>query len=321
MSINILEIDNLKVYFPIRGELLPKIVGNVKAVDGISFEIRKEETIGLVGESGCGKTTVARAILRLEEASGRVIFEKRDLLTLNKKELKPVRKKIQLVFQDPFSSLNPKMTIGSVFEEILKTHRIGNNTKTRKARAVELLDMVGLTKSYLSRYPHEFSGGQRQRIVIARALAVEPTLIICDEPVSALDVSIKSQIINLLEELQDSLKLTYLFISHDLGIVRYISDRIVVMYLGIIVELADRESLFNKPLHPYTKALLSAIPVFDPDVVTEKIILEGDIPSPVNPPSGCRFHTRCYKAMEICSVEEPKFKEKENGHFIACHFY
>jgi oligopeptide transport system ATP-binding protein len=315
----ILRVSGLKVHFPIKGTLIPKIVGYVKAVDGIDFTVHKGETLGLVGESGCGKSTTARAILRLVEAAeGSVVYEGKDLLTINKKQLKAMRKKIQMVFQDPFASLNPKMNVGSVLREVLQVHKLGE-PGDRQKKAGQLMEMVGLSKKYLDRYPHEFSGGQRQRIVIARALAVEPELIICDEPVSALDVSIQAQIINLIEELQERLGLTFLFISHDLGVVRHISNRVAVMYLGKIVEIADKDALYNNPSHPYTKALLSAIPVCDPDAANKKIILEGDIPSPMNPPSGCRFHTRCYVAQEICSQQEPPFVQVASGHQAACH--
>lgn len=318
---SLLDVQNLKVYFPIKGDLIPKVVGNVKAVDGVTFNVRQGETLGLVGESGCGKSTIARAVLRLvDAAAGKVFFEGDDLLKLNGQKLKAVRKKIQLVFQDPYAALNPRLTIGGALDEVLYIHRFGKPAE-RKKRADELMEMVGLTKSYLSRYPHEFSGGQRQRLVIARALAVDPKLIICDEPVSALDVSIQAQIINLLSELQDRLQLTYLFISHDLSVVRHICGRVAVMYLGKIVEIAEKNELFEHPRHPYTRALLSAIPICDPDVTSKKILLEGDMPSPVDPPSGCRFHTRCYKVQDICSMDEPCLQDLGGGHIVACYDY
>jgi len=315
----LLDVQNLKVYFPIRGDLVPKVVGNVKAVDGVSFDVRPGETMGLVGESGCGKSTIARAVLRLVQADGgEVFFEGEDLLKLRGRRLKAVRKKVQLVFQDPYAALNPRLTIGSALDEVLFIHRLGSADMRRK-RAIELMEMVGLTKSYLSRYPHEFSGGQRQRLVVARALAVDPKLLICDEPVSALDVSIQAQIINLLEELQERLQLTYLFISHDLSVVRHICERVAVMYLGKIVETAPTDALFEQPCHPYTRALLSAIPVCDPDAKVEKILLEGDMPSPVDPPSGCRFHTRCHRMIDICPGDEPEVRDLGGGRHVACH--
>lgn len=320
MDNSILEIKNLKVYFSVKDGLLPKAAGYVKAVDGIDMAIKRGETLGLVGESGCGKSTTGRAILRLIQPNeGSVLFEGTDVLKLNKSRLKALREKIQLIFQDPYASLNPRMTVGDALNEVLYVHRLGNQHE-RKKRTAELLDMVGLTKSYLSRYPHEFSGGQRQRVVIARALAVNPKLVICDEPVSALDVSIQAQIINLMEELQKDLKLTYLFIAHDLSVVKHISDRVAVMYLGRIVETAGKEELFDNPRHPYTKALLSAIPMSNPDSKRQRIILEGDMPSPVNPPGGCRFHTRCHRAKDICSKSEPETKILGGGHTVACHF-
>jgi oligopeptide/dipeptide ABC transporter ATP-binding protein len=320
VSDNILEVKNLKVYFPIKGDLIPRVVGYVKAVDGIDLSIKYGETLGLVGESGCGKSTTGRAILRLvEPKEGNVLFEGKEVLKFDKRELKLFRKEMQLIFQDPFASLNPRMTVGDALDEVLYVHRMGNK-KERKKRAIELLEMVGLTRRYLSRYPHEFSGGQRQRIVIARALAVKPKLIICDEPVSALDVSIQAQIINLMEELRENLRLTYLFIAHDLSVVKHISNRIAVMYLGRIVEIASTDDLFENPRHPYTQALLSAIPVCNPDAKQQKILLEGDMPSPVNPPSGCRFHTRCHKARDICLKTEPETRELGGGHAVACHF-
>jgi oligopeptide transport system ATP-binding protein len=321
VSGNILEVKNLKVHFPVKGELIPKNVGYVKAVDGISFNIGYAETLGLVGESGCGKSTTGRAVLNmLKVDSGQVFFEGKDILKSSRKELKKIRRDMQLIFQDPFGSLNPRMTIGSALEEVLYIHHIRDKNERQK-RVIELIEMVGLNKNYLSRYPHEFSGGQRQRAVIARALAVKPKFIVCDEPVSALDVSIQSQIINLLEELQKNFKLTYLFIAHDLSVVKHISNRIAVMYLGRIVEIAESDELFKRPAHPYTKALLSSIPVCDPDFRKNIILLEGDLPSPANPPKGCRFHTRCIYAREDCSRKEPVSVNLGNGHMVECHLY
>ncbi len=315
----LLEVNNLKVHFPIKGGLIPKTVGHVKAVDGVNFHINAGETLGLVGESGCGKSTTGRAILRLVRATeGQVLFEGTNVLDMTSTELQKVREKMQFIFQDPFASLNPRMSIGKALEEVLYVHRMGDQA-VRRAQVVELMDMVGLSKRYLKRYPHEFSGGQRQRIVIARALAVKPQLVICDEPVSALDVSIQAQIINLMEELQDTLKLTFLFIAHDLSVVRHISDRIAVMYLGKIVEIAEKHALFDSPQHPYTQALLSAIPTCDVDEKKEKIILGGEIPSPENPPSGCRFRTRCPHATDLCSQQDPQYKDLGDGHQVACH--
>jgi oligopeptide/dipeptide ABC transporter ATP-binding protein len=318
---NILEVNDLKVYFPIKGQLLPKTVGYVKAVDGISFNIEFGETLGLVGESGCGKSTTGRAILRLLKAnSGQVLFEGRDVLKLNKNELKATRKNMQLIFQDPFASLNPRMAIGDAIEEVLYVHNYGTKPE-RKKRTEELIELVGLSKTYLTRHPHEFSGGQRQRIVIARALAVNPKLLICDEPVSALDVSIQSQIINLLQKLQRDLNITYLFIAHDLSVVKHISRRIAVMYSGKIVEIADSDELFRNALHPYTQALLSAIPVIDPDSRKKRIVLEGDMQDIINPAKGCRFSNRCMYAMECCYSEEPETVDFEEGHAVDCHLY
>ncbi len=311
----------MKVHFPVKGELIPKNVGYVKAVDGISFNIGYAETLGLVGESGCGKSTTGRAVLNmLKVDSGQVFFEGKDILKSSRKELKKIRRDMQLIFQDPFGSLNPRMTIGSALEEVLYIHHIRDKNERQK-RVIELIEMVGLNKNYLSRYPHEFSGGQRQRAVIARALAVKPKFIVCDEPVSALDVSIQSQIINLLEELQKNFKLTYLFIAHDLSVVKHISNRIAVMYLGRIVEIAESDELFKRPAHPYTKALLSSIPVCDPDFRKNIILLEGDLPSPANPPKGCRFHTRCIYVREDCSRKEPVSVNLGNGHMVECHLY
>ena len=316
----LLEVKQLKKYFPVKAGVFKKTVGYVKAVDEISFYIKEGETLGLVGESGCGKSTTGATILRLEEAtSGEVKYQGKDVLGLNKKEMREMRKEMQIIFQDPYASLNPRMTVADIVGEPLDIHNLVNNKKERNERVRELLDSVGLTAEQMNRYPHEFSGGQRQRIGVARALAVSPKLIIADEPVSALDVSIQAQVINILQDLQREYGLTYLFIAHDLSVVKHISDRVAVMYLGKIVEMTGKEDLYNNPLHPYTQSLLSAIPIPDPTVNNERIILEGDVPSPVNPPSGCRFHPRCPKAMEVCSEAIPEFKEYDDGHFAACH--
>lgn len=318
---NILEVNDLRVYFPIKGDLLPTTVGHVKAVDGINFDIKYGETLGLVGESGCGKSTTGRAILKLQEPhGGQIIFDGEDITKYSRREMKSVRKNMQLIFQDPYASLNPRITIGDAIEEVLKVHNFGDKV-ARESRIRQLLDYVGLNTSQLNRYPHEFSGGQRQRIVIARALAVDPKLLICDESVSALDVSIQSQILNLLEELQNELNITYLFISHDLSVVKHISNRIAVMYLGKIMEIADSEELFDNPSHPYTKALLSAIPVSDPTMRKERLILEGDMPNLVNPPMGCRFCTRCPDVMDICDSVEPEVIDLGGGHTVSCHLF
>jgi oligopeptide transport system ATP-binding protein len=315
----ILEVRNLVKHFPItKGFIFQRQVGVVRAVDGVSFTIREGETLGLVGESGCGKTTLGRVILRLmEPTSGEVIFMGRNIFQLSREELRRLRRDMQIIFQDPYSSLNPRMTVGDIIGEPLEIHRLARG-REKVRRVQELLEIVGLSPYHINRYPHEFSGGQRQRIGIARALAVNPKLIICDEPVSALDVSIQAQVINLLEELQREFKLTYLFIAHDLSVVKHISDRIAVMYLGKIVELAPADELFENPQHPYTEALLSAVPIPDPEIRRARIILPGDVPSPVNPPSGCRFHTRCMYAVERCSREEPPFEEVSPGHWVAC---
>lgn len=322
---NLLEIENLKVYFPVyRGTLIKKKVAEVKAVDDISFQVVKGETLGLVGESGSGKTTAGQAILQIEPPThGRIIFEGRDVTGLKKKEIRKLRREMQMIFQDPFSSLNPRMKIGNIIEEPIIAHQLTNNRKENRERVEELLHMVGLMPSMAERFPHEFSGGQRQRIGIARALAVKPKLIICDEPVSALDVSIQAQVINLIEELQEKLNLTYLFIAHDLAVVRHISDRIAVMYLGKLVEIASRIDLYRNPLHPYTKALLSAVPIPDPrlEATREHIVLKGEIPSPMFPPSGCRFHTRCQEVMPQCKSEIPQLKEVDTNHFVSCHLF
>lgn len=318
----LMEINDLQMHFPItEGIIFQHKVGAVKAVDGLNFTIKKGETLGMVGESGCGKSTTGRAILQLyRPTGGQVIYKGQDLTKLSGEEMRKMRRKIQIIFQDPYASLNPRMTVGNIIGEPLEVHGLAKG-KAKQDRVRELLRTVGLNPNYINRYPHEFSGGQRQRIGIARALAVEPEFIVADEPVSALDVSIQAQVVNLLEDLQDKFGLTYLFIAHDLSVVRHISDRIAVMYLGKMVELADRNDLYEKPMHPYTKALLSAIPVPDPllEEKRKRIILEGDVPSPINPPSGCHFRTRCPLAQEICK-EEPPFVEHRPGHFAACHF-
>lgn len=318
----IVDVDSMEMHFPItEGIIFQRKVGTVKAVDGISFKVFKGETLGLVGESGCGKSTTGRAILQLHRPTGgKVTYKGQDLTSLKGEPLRKMRKHIQIIFQDPYASLNPRMTVGSIIGEPLEVHKIATG-KEKVDRVRELLRVVGLNPNYINRYPHEFSGGQRQRIGIARALAVQPDFIVADEPISALDVSIQAQVINLMEDLQEQFGLTYLFIAHDLSVVRHISDRIAVMYLGKVVELADRKDLYDMPMHPYTKALLSAVPVPDP-VIEEKrkrIILQGDVPSPINPPSGCHFRTRCPLAQEICKTE-PEFIQKKPGHFVACHF-
>ncbi|SMO83845.1 peptide/nickel transport system ATP-binding protein/oligopeptide transport system ATP-binding protein [Melghirimyces algeriensis] len=318
-SQSLLEVRNLKKYFPIRGGVFGRKVGEVKAVDDVSFSVNKGETLGIVGESGCGKSTTGRAILRLEEpTSGNVEFEGNELTRLKKEAMRRMRRELQMVFQDPFASLNPRKTAFEIIEEPLKVHGIGHASE-RKEQVMELLQVVGLDVSHAGRYPHQFSGGQRQRIGIARALAVRPKLIVADEPVSALDVSIQSQVLNLLEDLQHTFDLTYVFIAHDLSVVRHISDRVGVMYLGRMVELANRDSLYDQPLHPYTQALLSAVPVPDPDSVRERIILSGDVPTPSNPPKGCAFHTRCPHVMDICQEVRPEFKDYGEEHYVACH--
>jgi len=319
----LLRIENLVKHFPImRGIIIPKQVGAIRAVDGVSFELRKGETLGLVGESGCGKSTTGRTVLQLFRATaGSVIFDGVDLIKLQGRELRRMRRKMQMIFQDPYASLNPRMTVGEIVGEPLIIHGLARGSEIDD-RAANLLQMVGLNPSFANRYPHEFSGGQRQRVGVARALALQPSFIVCDEPISALDVSIQAQVVNLLEDLQKQFNLTYLFIAHDLSMVRHISNRIAVMYLGIIAEMADRDELYLKPLHPYTQALLSAIPIPDPvaDARRERIILKGDVPSPINPPSGCRFRTRCPIAEVLCAEQQPEFREMKPGHFVACHF-
>ncbi len=329
----LLRIENLKMYFPInQGIIFQRHVGDIKAVDGLSFNINRGETLGLVGESGCGKSTTGRAILQLyRPTAGTVEFDGTDLTTLKGEPLRKMRRNMQMIFQDPYASLNPRMTVGSIIGEPLEVHNIASG-KERRERVKELLNIVGLNPYFINRYPHEFSGGQRQRIGVARALAVQPDFIVCDEPISALDVSIQAQVINLLEDLQEKFGLTYLFIAHDLAVVRHISDRIAVMYLGKIVELTDRATLYRVPMHPYTQALLSAVPIPDPFAEEERekkrVILEGDVPSPANPPKGCNFCTRCPlkgRAMQEkginCDEVEPEFREVETGHWVACHLH
>ncbi len=319
----LLSVKNLNKHFPIKsGFLFSKNNSYVHAVDGVSFDVYKGETLGLVGESGCGKSTTGRTILQLyKPTSGSVMFAGKDLATLKGAEMRSMRKDLQMIFQDPYASLNPRMTVGQIIGEPMEIHNTYKGVAQTK-RVKELLEVVGLNPAFINRYPHEFSGGQRQRIGIARALALDPKLIVCDEPISALDVSIQAQVVNLLEDLQKEMGLTYLFIAHDLSMVRHISNRIAVMYLGIIVELAERNELYKHPMHPYSQALLSAVPYPDPEIEEnrQRIILEGDVPSPVNPPSGCRFRTRCRYARDICAKERPEFKEKTPGHFVACHF-
>ena len=318
----LLEVKHLKMYFPVTsGIIVQKKVADVKAVDDVSFFIRKGETLGLVGESGCGKTTTGRAILQLYKPSaGEIMFEGRDLCKLSGGDMRAMRRKMQIIFQDPYGSLNPRMTCGSIIGEPLIVHHLVKNRKEYQEQVAELLRIVGLNPYMADRYPHEFSGGQRQRIGIARALAVKPNFIVCDEPVSALDVSIQAQVINLLEELQEEFHLTYLFIAHDLSVVRHISDRVAVMYLGKIVEIANRDELYENPLHPYTKALLSAVPIPDPVVEAkrERIILTGDVPSPLRPPPGCNFHTRCPIAIPECKDMVPQLREVSKDHWVAC---
>lgn len=318
----LLEVKNLKKYFETKKGFLGKKIQHVKAVDDISFYIKKGETFGLVGESGCGKSTTGRTLIRLYDVTGgNIIFDGQDISTLKENELKPFRKKIQMIFQDPYASLNTRMTVADIVGEPLDIHGLAKG-QDRQNRIYELLEKVGLSKDHASRYPHEFSGGQRQRIGIARALAVNPDFIICDEPISALDVSIQAQVVNMLEDLQKEMGLTYLFIAHDLSMVKHISDRIGVMYLGKMVEVAESDELYENSSHPYTQALLSSIPIPDPklNAQMEREILEGDVPSPLNPPSGCRFRTRCKYAKDICSQEEPLLKEVAPGHMAACHF-
>lgn len=318
---DLLEVRNLVKYFPIKSSFFKRTIGNVKAVDGVSFNIKRKQTMGLVGESGCGKSTCGRTILRLQErTSGDVIFDGQNVFDLSKNELRKMRPRMQLVFQDPYSSLSPRLPVGEIIGEAVREHGIVNSAEYDDYIS-RVMDVCGLPSYYKERYPHEFSGGQRQRICIARALALAPEFIVCDEPVSALDVSIQAQIINLLRQLQKDFGLTYLFISHDLSVVEHISDTVGVMYLGNMVEYAETEKIFANPLNPYTKALFSAIPIPDPDVKLNRIILKGSIPSPANPPKGCKFNTRCDYCKEICKYAAPKWKEVEKGHFCACHLY
>lgn len=318
---NLLEVKDLKKYFEMKSGFLSPKKSYLKAVDGVSFEIKKGETFGLVGESGCGKSTTGRTILRLYEATGgQIMFDGEDLAKKNDKELKPYRKRIQMIFQDPYASLNSRMTVNDIIGEGISTHNLLEG-KEKQERIHSLLAQVGLKKEHANRYPHEFSGGQRQRIGIARALAVEPELVICDEPISALDVSIQAQVVNMLEDLQNELGLTYLFIAHDLSMVKHISDRIGVMYLGKLVEVCESDELYKNPIHPYTKALLSAIPIPDPDLTrsNQRVILKGDVPSPIDPPVGCRFASRCPLRTERCTREDPELRELAPGHWVSCH--
>ncbi|MBN8508545.1 MAG: dipeptide ABC transporter ATP-binding protein [Burkholderiales bacterium] len=321
MTAPLLEVEGLKKHFPVRGGLLRRVVDHVHAVDGVSFHLAAGETLGLVGESGCGKSTTGRCVLRLiEPTAGAVRFQGRDVAAMGPDELRAVAREMQIIFQDPFASLNPRMTVGAIVGEGLVIHKLAANPRAIEERVAQLLQTVGLSPDQMRRYPHEFSGGQRQRIGIARALAVNPKLVICDEPVSALDVSIQAQVINLLEDLQQQFNLAYLFVAHDLSVVEHISHRVAVMYLGRIVETAPARDLYTSPKHPYTEALLSAVPIPDPTVRRKRIVLEGDVPNPIRPPSGCHFHPRCPKAQARCKVEPPAQRELAPGHLAACHF-
>ncbi|TQR21252.1 ABC transporter ATP-binding protein [Psychrobacillus vulpis] len=322
MNQPLLSVKDLKTYFPTKKIFFNKERQVIKAVDGINFQVNKGETLGIVGESGCGKSTMGRSILRLiEPTEGSIKFEGKEVTTLNQKDLRKLRSNMQIVFQDPFASLNPKMTVGSILGEALATHQLGQSSKERKEKVKELLGKVGLSPIHIERYPHEFSGGQRQRIGIARAIAVNPALIIADEPVSALDVSVQAQILNLFQDLKETLGLTYIFIAHDLSVVKHVSDRIGVMYLGKIVELSDKKQLFQNPLHPYTQALISAVPTLDPDAKKDRIILSGDVPSPSSPPSGCAFHTRCMYRKNVCENVKPREITVSPGRLVNCHMY
>lgn len=320
MTAPLLELDNVYKHFPVSGGVFLRQVGSVQAVEGVSLAIKEGETLGLVGESGCGKSTLGRIILRLEEpTSGDVLYRGESILSFNRARMREIRKEMQIIFQDPFSSLNPRKNVAHIVGEPLYIHGM-RNRKRREARVLELLEVVGLKREHMRRYPHQFSGGQRQRIGVARALALNPKLIICDEAVSALDVSIQAQVINLLQDLQEEFHLTYLFISHDLSVVEHISDRVAVMYLGQIVELADSDELYQTPLHPYTQALLSAAPIPDPTRKGKREVLAGDVPNPINPPSGCRFHTRCAYAKDLCRQEQPYLTEIHQNHSVACFY-
>jgi oligopeptide/dipeptide ABC transporter ATP-binding protein len=322
MSEKLLVVENLKTYFPMKKGLFGQTSGHVKAVDGVSFQLKRGETLGIVGESGCGKSTTGRSILQLIKPSdGSVRFDGQELISMPEAKLRSMRSQMQIIFQDPYSSLNPRLTVSTILAEALSVGASQADQGPMRERVLELLRLVGLNPQHADRYPHEFSGGQRQRIGIARAIAVKPKLIVADEPVSALDVSIQAQILNLLDELQDEMGLTFLFISHDLGVIRHISDRIAVMYLGRIVEIADKKSLFERPLHPYTQALISAVPVPNPEKKKERIVLGGDVPSPANPPVGCAFHPRCRHAMEICKTVRPTELSMDQDHVVACHLY
>ncbi|VEF46335.1 peptide ABC transporter ATP-binding protein [Bacillus freudenreichii] len=317
----LLTVRDLKKYFPVKKGFLRQSKDQVKAVDDVSFTLKKGETLGLVGESGCGKSTLGRTVLQLlKPTSGEVLFKGKNISDMSFSELRPYRKDIQMIFQDPYSSLNSRKTVKSILKEPFKIHRLFTE-KEREEKVYEMLELVGLNRGFSDRYAHEFSGGQRQRIGIARALMLNPSLIIADEPVSALDVSVQAQVLNLMQDLQEKMQLTYLFIAHDLSVVKHFSTRVGVMYLGRIVELANKSSLYSSPMHPYTKALLSAVPVPKVGIKRERIILQGDVPSPQNPPAGCAFHTRCVSCMDICKVERPVLKETDNGHFVACHLY
>lgn len=321
MTEKLIEVEDLKKWFPIKKGFFKRTVGYIKAVDGICFYVNRGETLGVVGESGCGKSTMGRSVLRLiEPTGGKIIFEGEDITKIKKEEMRKKRRDMQIIFQDPYASLDPRMSVGNIISEPLKVNKICSNDEIDD-RVSQLLNEVGLSSDYAVRYPHEFSGGQRQRIGIARALSLNPKLIICDEPVSALDVSIQAQIINLIQKLKENLSLTYIFIAHDLGVVKHISDRIAVMYLGKIVETAGKDELYGNPLNPYTMALLESVPVPDPEHINKDFALEGEIPSPANPPSGCRFHVRCNKAFDKCKEIEPELLEVSPGHFCACHLY